>query len=307
MSGGRRQIEEMFDALKYLREHRVRYVTSGKDTSAGWLGVSCPFCRDPEMHGGFSPDDYYSCWRCGGHSVEDVIMALERCEYHEACQIVIEYQTDFPSLPARARPRRAQGQQGHLTWPPGVMPLLPLHIAYLIRRRFDPGALVERYGIRATGPLGPYAWRIMAPVVLNGKMVSYQGRDITDKADLRYKACRKELELVDHKTILYNLDNSLGDSAIVVEGLFDCWRLGDGCVATMGSTIIKPQVMMLAERFKRIFVILDSEPEAQSKARKLCQQLSLLGVEVINKKLNKGDPDDLSQGDADELKKECLG
>lgn len=295
----------MFDALRYLRDRRIKHVTAGKDTSAGWLGVSCPLCRDPEQHGGFSlADGHYNCWRCGGHPVEDVVMALERCEWHEACAIVIEY-TDHGT--GRRPPQKPVLKQiaGSLSWPPGTMPLQAQHKAYLAGRRFDPDFLAAKYGLMGTGPVGPYAWRVMAPVLVAGRMVSYQGRDITGRADLRYKACRKELELRDHKTVLYNADNA-GDSVVVVEGVFDVWRLGHGAVATMGTSVTRAQVAEMG-KFRKVFVLSDPEPEAQAKAGRLCAQLAVLGVQATNVILDSGDPADMAQGDADKLKEELLG
>jgi len=144
----------------------------------------------------------------------------------------------------------------------------------------------------------------MAPIFVGGRMVSYQGRDITGKADLRYKACRKDLELRDHKTVLYNADNA-GDSIVVVEGVFDVWRLGDGAVATMGTSVTRRQIVEMAE-YGRVFVLSDPEPEAQAKAMWLCGQLRILGVDAANNVLDSGDPADMAQADADKLMGELL-
>ena len=69
------------------------------------------------------------------------------------------------------------------------------HKNYLIKRNFDPDELEFKWRLVSTGPVGPYKHRIIAPIYFNEKLVSYQGRDITDKAKLKYKACKRILEV----------------------------------------------------------------------------------------------------------------
>ena len=297
----------MFDSIRYLRENHIQYFTEGKNVSPGWVNVRCPMprCGDRSNHGGFSPDGNYICWKCGKHDLEYVIMALERCEYHEACSRVQDYETDQGYLPVLKQKSKAIGLDGKLEWPTGTLPLQPQHKKYLASRGFDPDHLEARYGLRGTGPAGSYAWRIIAPIFYNEQMVSYQGRDITGKASIKYFACKPELELMSHKNLLYNIDNA-GDVGILVEGVFDVWRLGDGAVAAIGTTVTKQQVIMAAERFKKVFLLFDSEKPAQVKAKRMADMLSVLGVEAVNVELGQGDPADLSQEEANNLKKELI-
>ncbi len=192
-----------------------------------------------------------------------------------------------------------------MEWPPGTIPLQDYHKAYLAGRGYDPDFLETKYKLMGTVNAGSYAGRIMAPIFLDGIWVSYQGRDITGRAELRYKACKKELELINHKTILYNIDNAK-DTGIVVEGIFDVWRFGDRAIGVIGTSITPPQVRMAAERFKKVFIIFDVEAPAQRKARWLRDQLSVIGIKTINIILEKGDPADMSQEKANQLKKELL-
>jgi DNA primase len=187
------------------------------------------------------------------------------------------------------------------------MPLQNYHKQYLLNRRFDPDKLVEKYGIMGTGPAGDYSWRIIAPIMLDGQMVSYQGRSILQggREPIKYRACQPGDELINHKTILYNIDNA-GDIGIVVEGTFDVWRFGDGAVAAIGTTVTRTQINMAARRFKRVFIVFDAESAAQKKAKKMANELAALGVESAVVSLNNGDPADLPQDEADNIKAELL-
>ena len=136
-------------------------------------------------------------------------------------------------------------------------------------------------------------------------MVSYQGKDWTGKQELPYKACATENEIIHHKHLLYNADNCPGPVVVVVEGLFDCWRLGDHCGCTFGIGFTMAQVMFLAERFSRVFVLYDPEPKAQRKARQLVRALGGLGVDAKRISLEGyGDPGEMSNQDAERLMEE---
>jgi len=236
--------------------------------------------------------------------VENYIMKIEGVDYNEACKIYMEYDDDFIYRPSLGQDTIKKVNK--LEWPRGTVNLQSYHKTYLAQRNHDPDYLAQKYQLMGTLPAGPYALRIMAPIFYQGQWVSYQGRDITGKTPLKYKACKKELEIIHHKNILYNLDNCKRKEIIVVEGLFDVWRLGDDTCATFGTSVSKKQINVLS-KFKRVFIMFDSEQLAQKKAKELADQLSLLGVESINISLSEGDPGDMATDDANKLKSELLG
>ena len=297
----------MFDVINYLRDRRVDF--EGPD-HGGWVNIQCPFCRsaqtgsnpDKKYLGYNLPKDFLNCWRCGPHSIEDYIMAVEQVEYHIACQRASEYNNDLAWVSAPAQ-KQAQGLSGSLDWPAGTLPMQDVHRQYLASRDFDPDFLEVRYELMGTVNAGAYAGRVMIPIFVNGVMVSYQGRTIIKGVEPRYKACRRELELIDHRELLYDLDNAHGDAVMVVEGVTDAWRLGDGAVATFGTSLSRtsPQIMLL-QRFRKVFVVFDAEPKAQAKAKWLRDQLSALGLEATNVQFKAGDPGDMTPEQAKELK-----
>ena len=57
---------EAFDIVAYLDEKGIEYVTEGKNVSAGWIGLQCPYCSDQSNHLGVCLDGKgFSCFRCG--------------------------------------------------------------------------------------------------------------------------------------------------------------------------------------------------------------------------------------------------
>lgn len=297
-----------FDAFAYLRDRGIRVWTEGKNVRGnGWINICCPLCQDHSNHGQFAPPGWdgppYTCWICKGHSLQAVIMALERIDYLEACRRVRQYQTVGTSVMVR-RPRPRPS--GRLSLPKGAGPMGRTHREYLRGRGFDPEDLEARYGLLGTGPVGDLPHRLVIPIIFRTQMVSWQSRDITGRAELRYISASPALEVVKHKEVVYNIDNCRGQAIIVVEGLTDVWRLGDNTGATFGTGFTRAQINLLA-CYRRVFTVYDSETQAQNDAQGLCRILSGMGVETVNILLDSGDPGDMSQDDADRLKRDLLG
>jgi DNA primase len=178
-----------------------------------------------------------------------------------------------------------------------------MHIRYLEKRKYDWKMLEETWKIRGTGYFGDYKFRLILPIYQDGRLVSFQGRDITGKSKLRYKACSKEREAVDHKTTLYGewLIPPEQDWVVVVEGGPDAWRLGVGAVATYGIAYKTAQVRRL-RRFKYRYVLFDHpDPQARVQSRKLAGELSVFDGETWELDIPWKDPGEMPQEEADRL------
>lgn len=294
-----------FDAVAYLRDRGIPFDTEGKNCSPGWIQIRCPrpVCGDHSNHGGFSLEDgRYRCWKCKGHPVEEIIMLIDRVTYHEACQI----KRDYPLEVTQTFQRVAHLPPESLKLPLGTAPLGLAHRRYLEKRGFDPDRLIERFDVRGTGPVGDYSHRLVIPIYFEGRMISYQTRDITGRAVKPYLACEPALELMSHKTILYNIDNCLKDRVIVVEGVTDVWRIFDDVCGTFGVGFTWGQLILLNRRFKQVFFVYDGESLAQAKAREALKCLAGMGTKTINILLNEGDPGSMSQDLADRLRREII-
>ena len=288
-------------------DYKIRYITEGtKHCRAGWVQVPCPFCTGGDgYHLGYNTEvGYYNCWRCGGHSEVKVLRALLRLTRGQVKELISQYKGRGVR---GAKTKNKGGSAKVVRLPFGTGQMTKIHRNYLRERRFDPDTLEDVWGLRGTGPVGRYKMRIIAPVTIGGELVSYQGRDITGKSPLKYKACALEKEVVHHKNTVYGVDQCrLSSFACIVEGITDAWRIGPGAVATFGIKYKTEQVMELHRIFKdtsRVFLVFDADRQAQIQSRKLQASLSMVfhKVEAISVPT---DPGDLSEAEARALRRE---
>jgi DNA primase len=150
------------------------------------------------------------------------------------------------------------------------LPDFPLSKAeknYLLDRHFNPDDLIKKYRIQGGGYVGDWKNRIIIPIYLGGKLVSWVSRTIIKDREPRYKNLENHLSVIDPKKIFFNLDNCRNDYVIVAEGPFDVMRFGDNSVCGFGTTLTRAQLMYLSNRFKKIYFMFDNERIAQKKAR----------------------------------------
>ena len=292
-----------FDAEEFCIDYNIEHWTYGKNVSRGWVNVACPMCDDTSNHGGFNKEGgYYHCWNCKHHPMQKVIMRLVGCSLPDAFNILRRYTVN--SARWLLSDAEEVSKVGYVSLPEFTGEMGKRHRRYLESRNFDPDRLIREFDLKGTGHIGDYKFRILAPITLGGQLISYQGRDITGKAELRYKACAKKDELIHHKYSLYNIDNVQGSRGLIVEGIADAWRMGNNSVATFGSSFTIQQVRMIAERFTKIFILYDSEEEAYNQAKELARMSSGLGVKAEVLTLDSGDPAGLTDDEAEEIKKE---
>jgi len=300
---------QVFDALKFFQDHRIDFRTAGNShCSPGWIQIHCPFCPgEKSYHLGVNVNTgSWNCWRCGRRKLGDVLKAILGSSPALLSQVRAKYGgSPKNALQTVVAPRK----EGSVKWPPGIVETPPKKaIDYLGGRGFDAGALATTWGLRFTGPTGGYKFRVIAPIYHDGRMVSFQGRDYTGKAELRYKACRKEDETRDHKECLYGSWLVTGSRGVVVEGIADAWRLGPGAVATFGISYTTAQMRRLAF-YKEVVLVFDSDPQAIRQAETLGFCLKNLNPAIVVRivEIEGGDPGELSQWDADKLMFDLIG
>lgn len=290
-----------FDLNRFAQDNSIDTHTEGyKQCAKGWVQIECPFCGGFPHMGWNEEKDYFNCYECGWHSHITVIEAILRVDSREARQIRSRYTTATYTPTEHVSP---PPKQTSLVLPKGTGPMSKRHKDYLRSRNFDPDKLEEEWDLKGTGKLGDYKFRIIAPIYHNGKLVNFQGRDITDQAVAKYKACSHHDEVMNVKECLYGLDKVEGDSIVVCEGITDVWRLGPGSVDTFGIQVKHAQVELM-KRFENIFICFDTETEAQKQARKLADQLQCFGRHIELLSLDCNDPAKMNQADADELMKQ---
>lgn len=300
------------DYLKILdlyQDYSIPSQTEGhKHCRPGWINTACPFCIGNEgLHLGYDlEDNYFRCWRCGWHPVAETIAALVGVHASESRLLLKQYGgiakvEEAPTAQPRPKAHKL---------PSGIKSLQRQHQSYLVKRGFDPEKIARKWGLLGTGPVSSldgadYKHRILAPIRWHDSQVSFQTRDITNKAKHKYKACTKERELVHHKEILYGDQSEWGDVGICVEGVTDVWRFGPKAFAVFGIGFKTPQIRAIIQaKFKRVFVVFDNDPQAQIQANKLVSELKFAGVKAFQTTILNGDPAAMKQDDADSLVKE---
>lgn len=295
----------MFDIKSFLNDFQIPYWEKGKNTQNGWIQIQCPLCDDDSNHGGFNLiTGHYNCWKCGHEFTDKIISAILNITIRESKQIIKEYDINY----IRQSPNKKKSKKKNkiLELPPGTESLSERHKNYLIKRNFDPYEIIYYWNVKGTQHYGDYRFRIIAPIIIDGKMISYQGRDITNKQELRYKACRIEDEIIHHKNIVYGIDMVKYEKAILVEGITDAWRFGRGAIAIFGTTYTIEQIKFMNDRLKELFILFDpGDKIAKKKADELGWSLPGLKIEKIEIDFE-SDPGELPQEEASYIKKQLL-
>ena len=290
------------------------YGISISDKEEGWIQIQCPYCisstTGQKKHGGFNlKEGYYNCRKCGWKPLTTIFGILLTTSVRQTKILLKKYRGESIST----------DEQEEIIKHPFSLPsyctkMTFRHRQYLEKRNFNSWKLERDWGLLGTSHHGDYKLRIIAPIFLDGKMVSYQGRDITNKSPMRYKACKINTEIIHHKHIVYGFDKlqktKHKDRCIIVEGITGAWRLGAGTVATFGIGFTQRQALFLAKRqIKKAFIMYDPEETAQGQAELFSCLLSGFGIEVKIIDISKEgfeDPGELSDEKARQISKELL-
>jgi DNA primase len=288
---------ESFDIIRYLQEKKIPYSTEGKNVTSNWIEVNCPFCSDPSFHLGISPTKKLSCWICGTKgSIVKYVQEIENCGIGKAHKIIEKYQDRTLSWLYTKKVEKSES----VFLPKSAKKLSQIHKNYLTKRKFDPEYLERKYDLLGCNEIGEFKFRIIIPVYYQNQLVTFLGRDITGKSPVRYKNCPVEKSVMPTKSVLYNLD-SIRKTAVIVEGVTDVWRIGEGAIATFGTQYTKAQLALLIG-LKRVFILFDSE--AQEEGNRLAYDLSVIIPSVETISLPQGDPAELDEESVKFLRKE---
>jgi len=293
---------DSFNVREYLNSKGIQFWTSGRNVSPGWTNIKCIFCDDLSNHLGVSPEYKFHCWKCNASgSIPFLVREIEQCSWAEARYIVNKFSDPLLIPPEK---KKVTGPES-MELPKEARPLLPLHREYLEQRRYNPEEIVQQYGIRGTGLLGDFAYRIIIPVFYKKQLVNFVGRDVTGKSTSKYKSCPNEKAVVELKHCLYNIDNvPESGPLLIVEGPLDVWRVGPGCIATFGTSWTLAQVNRIREkRPSQIYIMFDGEETAIQKAYDLASALSGFFPEVTVLEMASGDPGELSDEDVKEVRR----
>jgi hypothetical protein len=305
----------MFNAEKFCKDFGISFATSHKNVSSGWIGLNCPFCSDQNYHLGFNLNgEYFYCWKCRGHSIENTIKQFLNVDFSQAVKLKEQYQTFYRNPFVHEKYKRAVAS---CYLPPQSNSLKTVHKKYLSDRLYDPDKLERIWELKGTMHFSPvsywendvkkemdFSYRIIAPINFNSRLVSYQSRTTQKLSFTPYKACPKSLEVINIKKVLYGWDLVPATDVVVVEGIADAWRLGPGALCVFGVSYTREQVMLLA-KFRRVFIMFDNDKPGKTQAESLQRDLNkiMTGVRIIDIDGVK-DPGELKQSEADHLMRE---
>lgn len=297
----------MIDLEKLFDDYEIRCWAKGKNCTPGWINISCVFCGDKSNHLGINKQSGAArCWKCGTKAdINIVLQELLEINYTQSKKIVRKYTDDLlPSLKKEEAEKPLS-----LILPKEASDVLPsLHKEYLVGRGFDPLLLQRKYKLMACDMFGDYKYRLIIPMFINKRLVNFAAMSVTP-AHLKIKNCSKEKTIIDRENLVYNYDSIINRRAIIVEGFADCWKMGDECVATLGTSFTNAQAKMIAHACDKVFIMYDSpakDSQAPIQAEKLANILCMMGCQSEIIYLNQGDPGDLSLAEAEKIKRELF-
>lgn len=295
------EILPLINTTEVLEAFDIEHWSTGKNISEGWLGVQCPFCDDRSNHLGINLNsNAISCHRCGmSGTLYKLIMKKARVPLNQAYNIFLKYLSDDKHRPEIM----SSGVECKLP-PECTDKFSQKYEKFFIKRGFrNYQAIIEQYKLKATLPCGEHRHSIIIPYYLNYQLVSFVARRLSDEG-VKYVNCPNQKSLVGVKETIYNID-TISEKLLIVEGIIDVWRMGNGCVATNGTKVSQSQINLLINRgVKECFIMFDSD--ATTQAENLAHNLTpfINHVEIIE--LSEGDPADLPENEVETIRKEIF-
>ncbi|MDP8268203.1 MAG: toprim domain-containing protein [Candidatus Tenebribacter davisii] len=287
---------EYIDIRSVLDEIGIDYRESGKNVGTGWIGVCCPFCgNDHGYHLGIClKSPVISCLKCGKIGNILTYFIEELGSFQKAITILGD------SVPRELRSFEAEERERAITveLPENAKKEISVyHESYLEGRGYDHKELTEKFNLHFVGPTGgEWRNRIIVPVIKRYKLITFTSVSISDDSNLRYKHLSEEKSVIPIKDYLLGLEFTDGNSCILVEGLFDMMRIGDGAVCGFGVKITSEQKRLLS-KFQTVVIAFDGDSAGRTSSENLANDLApFCDCKIVDLPDGK-DPDNLSKGD----------
>ena len=273
--------------IEFLEENNIKIWYDGKNISDGYIGIKCLFCNDSSNHLGIRVKDLkISCWKCGKHSLVDLVKEVLQIDFKAALNIARSIERDDLIRPIITDKKSGDISNARTILPFNSRDIFPrIHIQYLRSRGFNARKIIRQYNLKACYRSGKYRYRIIIPCYMHGKLVSFTARDITDQQKPKYLAASKAETNFPPGQCIYNFDTvERGGKAILVEGPFDVFRMGHGSICFFGVRLTGQRMIEIANKdLDKLYIFFDTEPQAQKYARSLAVTLAPLvkNVEIL--------------------------
>jgi hypothetical protein len=302
------------DWIGFLNERNIEHATSGHGIAGSNVAIQpCPFCgsfgRPFHLHISLEGRGW-RCWRTdhkGGDAA--LIQKLLGCSWQEANAIagtVRSLANDFAlQISNILKPTAVNNNKSILRLPEEFKPLSTKpscrpYVKYLDTRGFtNLKLLTDRFGLHYCTQ-GAFHSRIIFPIYLEGKLVSWTGRAIYKKAELRYKTLSHKPKPglptaplpIQHCLLWYDdLFKWFANTFILVEGPFDALKINYlgrklGIVSTcfFKNNPSDYQIDLLRELlplFKHRHIMMDKESEILT-TLKVGTKLRALGLKPMD-------------------------
>ena len=291
---------DYIDIREVLDDLGIFYTETGKNVSTGWIGVTCPFpgCDDVSNHLGLCLDSpVVSCFKCGQKGNYLTYLTHELGSFTKAKAIIEKHQ------PIELKKKKDKKEENVLTVSlpkNSSRKMLEKHAKFLTYRKFNYKYLHKKYNLYYCNDDWEWEDRIIVPIYQNNRLITFTSIDIEKDSNLRYKHCKREESIIPVKQHLIGIENTNKNTIVVVEGLLDKYRIGDGAVCTSGTQFTKEQVQILSD-FQRVIILFDGDNAGRVAAKRLSNLLSPF-TEVIRIDLPGGiDPDTMNKKDLIEI------
>jgi hypothetical protein len=273
----------MIDIVAILDELGVDYKASGKNVGPNDVNIDCVFCGADKHLGINVSNGFVFCWVCEFNdlpikpSLLKVLHEATVLSWSEIKEVLAEHGWEQYSYAIK---KSDSGLAERCSLPIESKKLSDIHksskgysdaIDYLSRRGFGKD-IIGQYGLRFASS-GNYGGRIIIPICLNFKIVSFTSRDYTGKQKNRYKHAPLYMSAKRIKDLLYNYDRAKDHKHIyVLEGPTDVWRMGEDSVAVFRSALSAEQRnLLISLKPKSVTIIFD--PMATSRAYDAAESL----------------------------------
>jgi hypothetical protein len=274
-----------------LRDFHIHFSSVGPKCRQGWINLRCPQCHKDPYLGYNLAKRYTHCWNCGSIPLWTVLRDLTQLRPQQIFDLIGELPRDeIVSI----------SHTGKLELPYGVEELGRDHQEYIRDRRLSPLEISRTWKVKGIGQHGSHRWRLFIPVEQRGEVVSWTTRSIISGKEPRYLSARPDQSKVPIENCLYGVSRT-HHSVCVVEGPIDTWTIGPGAVAILGLRTSPSQLEQLS-RFPVRYICFDREEEAQRRARKLRDDLSVFPGKTANILLEAKDPGSASREEINHIR-----
>ena len=290
----------------FLNDYNIPFIDSHSILTSAYLGLeTCPMCG---KHDGGKPyaavrkdSTSITCWACKGSDFYGSLKVLTGITDRDQLNGIYKKYGNSSGFISSSSNKSDEVRPTTIDIP-GSKVMSKQARAYIEDvREFPAEYLWEKHDLRVTSYQFP-SYKIIIPITYNNRIVSYTSRDWSGSSDTRVQSCAKDLEIVHHKDIFLGIDQVRGKNALVVEGPWDFFRVGNGSLSSFGSEITLAQIMLLSERFDTVFFMPDGkEKQALDLYTEAALVLQSIGTNAEIIELSEADDPDNIFKDPNEL------